>query len=131
MKNYFPRKLGHFRGSHFLQCFILSTSPRYKVRVYANNYFELSYQTLLAIAIVHVRVTSLIDNFLCFPMFSVFTYEAISKKSKRGAMCHNSYCTGHVMSECHCFPCPNYHLKVTHIHVRNQPYFMFTYCPAS
>ena len=36
------RKLSHFRGSRFSQCFILSTSPhtRYQVRFYDDKYFE-------------------------------------------------------------------------------------------
>ena len=36
------RKLRHFRGSRFSQCFILSTSPQPsdQVRFYADNYFE-------------------------------------------------------------------------------------------
>ena len=36
------RKLLHFRGSRFSQCFIPSTSPitRHQERFYANNYFE-------------------------------------------------------------------------------------------
>ena len=36
------RKLHHFRGSRFSQCFILSTSPYYSLpgRFYANNNFE-------------------------------------------------------------------------------------------
>ena len=36
------RKLHHFRGSRFSQCFILSTSPitHYQVRIYANNYLS-------------------------------------------------------------------------------------------
>ena len=37
-------KLRYFRGSRYLQCFILSNQPllitRYHVRFYANNYFE-------------------------------------------------------------------------------------------
>ena len=48
------RKLWHFRGNRFSQCFIPSTSPHYSSvrKVYVNNYFE--YLPIVSTAFNHI-----------------------------------------------------------------------------